>query len=292
MTALQSAPAIAPAIEPNATGAAANAGVSAIADTGDWKSSLPDDLKADPSLATIKDIPSLAKGYVSAQKMVGAKGLIVPGKDAKPEEVSAFYTALGRPEKADGYKVPTENMPEGVELRPDLLAKAYPEFHALGITEQQAAGLLRLQAHMAHGEVQAQAQAKQQQIQTNIAAVKKDWGNAFEEKDRLATLALTTAGGDELVALVKGHPELATNPMFLNAMAKLGKEFAQDEIKGGGHRTGFAMSPSEAAGALAMKKNDTEFMKAYRDNSHPDHSAAVAEMNKLYAAKNPQEPNA
>ena len=38
----------------------------------DWRSTLPDDIKADESLKHIQDVPSLAKSYIHAQKMVGS----------------------------------------------------------------------------------------------------------------------------------------------------------------------------------------------------------------------------
>ena len=52
----------------------------------DWKASLSDDLKADKSLENIKDIESLAKSYVHAQKMVGGDKIPVPNKFATEDD--------------------------------------------------------------------------------------------------------------------------------------------------------------------------------------------------------------
>ena len=35
-----------------------------------WRESLPEDLKEDPSLKSIQDVPGLAKSFIHAQKMV------------------------------------------------------------------------------------------------------------------------------------------------------------------------------------------------------------------------------
>ena len=80
-----------------------------VADTGgaeagspaviDWKASLSEDLRNDPSLASINDVASLAKGYVHGQKMIGADKIVIPKDDASPDEMNEFYNRLGRPEK-------------------------------------------------------------------------------------------------------------------------------------------------------------------------------------------------
>jgi len=35
----------------------------------DWRASLPEDVRADPSLADIKDVGSMAKSYINGQKL-------------------------------------------------------------------------------------------------------------------------------------------------------------------------------------------------------------------------------
>ena len=75
----------------------------------DWKANLSDELKADKSLENIKDIESLAKGYVHAQKLVGADKIPVPNKFATEKDWDAVYEKLGRPKYSDEYKF---NLPE------------------------------------------------------------------------------------------------------------------------------------------------------------------------------------
>ena len=75
----------------------------------DWKANLSDELKADKSLENIKDIESLAKSFVHAQKLVGADKIPVPNKFATEKDWDAVYEKLGRPKNSDGYKF---NLPE------------------------------------------------------------------------------------------------------------------------------------------------------------------------------------
>ena len=58
---------------------------------GDWKEGLPDEIKNAPSLQSIKDIQSLAKGFVHSQRMVGADKVALLGKYATDDEYNDFY---------------------------------------------------------------------------------------------------------------------------------------------------------------------------------------------------------
>ena len=70
-------------------------------DNQDWKSTLSDDLKNDPTLSNFKDVESLAKTVVHQQKVLGS-GIPIPKTDEEKMEV---YNKLGRPETADKYEV-------------------------------------------------------------------------------------------------------------------------------------------------------------------------------------------
>ena len=73
-----------------------------------WRESLPDDLRDDPSLKSIQDVPGLAKSFIHAQKMVGADKIPVPTEHATKEDWDAVYSKLGRPATPDDYKVEGE----------------------------------------------------------------------------------------------------------------------------------------------------------------------------------------
>ena len=74
-------------------------------DNQDWKSTLSEDLRNDPTLSNFKDVESLAKTVVHQQKQMGNR-IPIPKTDEERMEV---YTKLGRPEAADKYEV---NIPQ------------------------------------------------------------------------------------------------------------------------------------------------------------------------------------
>lgn len=253
-----------------------------------WRDSIPTEYKDHASLKDIKDIPGLVKGYVSAQAMVGADKIVIPGKDAKPEQINEYWTKLGRPETADKYELPKDNMPEGVTLDETLTKAAFDEFHKLGISKNQAAELVRWQAKASLAQQEAAKVAQNQKIQENVGVLRKEFGQAFDEKDRQATNAVETYGGKEAVELLKKNPSLATDPVFVRMMAKIGREIAEDPIRGGGHQQSFAVSPGEAQARINAKLADETFMKAYTNRSAPNHNQAVEELNALYQAAKPE----
>ena len=40
------------------------------AETADWRSGLPEDIRNDPSLADIKDVGAMAKSYINGQNII------------------------------------------------------------------------------------------------------------------------------------------------------------------------------------------------------------------------------
>ena len=111
----------------------------------DWKASLSDEVRADKSLENIKDIESLAKSYVHAQKLVGAEKIPVPNKYATEKDWDAVYEKLGRPKSADGYKY---QLPEEQKVDETALKNFSAQAHKLGLLPTQAQGVVNFYNEM------------------------------------------------------------------------------------------------------------------------------------------------
>ena len=70
---------------------------STLSEISNWRDSLAEDLRSEPSLKDFKDINSLAKSHVSAQKMLGGS-IRIPGEDASDEARQEFYSKLSNVE--------------------------------------------------------------------------------------------------------------------------------------------------------------------------------------------------
>ena len=260
----------------------------AVTDSGgsDWMDSIPEELRGDPSLANIKDIGSLAKGYVHAQHMIGADKVAIPNKEAPQEELDAFYNKLGRPEQADGYQVPTENMPD-VPIDGDMANTFFQEAHRIGLSKSQAAALIRFNSEQAQSQIQAAEANFNSDMEKTEQTLRGEFGNAYDQNLQMAQKAARDFGGDELVdALNKSG--LGNNPAVIRAFHNIAKVISNDEIIGGGGRQSFVLSPADAKQAIAEKKRDPNFMNAYSDRDASGHADAVAEMGRLYESAFPE----
>jgi len=250
-----------------------------------WRDNLPDEIANHTALKDIKDIESLAKTTIHAQKMVGGDKLVKPDLDSPKEEWDKFYAALGRPENATDYTMPTENMPEGVEFGP-----CYDEFcseaHRVGMTTEQVAAVVRWQAHANADAIKDYRQRIGQFSTESVDSLKQEFGDALNEKVALAKDAVGRFGGDELKAALN-ETGLGNHPAMVKAWAEVGKMIAQDEVIGGGGNQSFRFSPEEAEQEIADATMDMEFMAAYQDKNHPGHKAALAKMTKLYQSAHP-----
>ncbi len=201
------------------------------ADTKGWIGGMGlDKLPADQALAKVLPM------YRGAEQKLGIPAdqiLRLPGKDAKPEDMRAFYTKLGAPEKPEGYELP---VPEGHD--PEFAKTASTWFHELGIPKAAAAGLTaKWNEHVA--AVQAKAdQDWNARFDKEVDALKGEWkGDDFAKNTDLANRVGRAMGfaPDQLKAI-----ERALGPAaFLKSFAKFGSAMGEHRFVGDG-KTGFA----------------------------------------------------
>ena len=201
---------------------------------------LPEDIRGEAVFRDIKDLAGLAKSYHGAAKLLGRdpKTLLAgPGPD-DAEGWAKAYAALGRPETAEGYKLPPtpEGLQESAELKTGFLKVA----HEAGLSDRQAARLAEWWNGTAAGTAQAQTAAQERTEAAGIATLQAEWGNEFAANLDLAKKALANYGDEKLVAYLDST-RLGNDPALIRAFAKIGKPLAEDGIlgrAGGGQRLG------------------------------------------------------
>jgi hypothetical protein len=258
-----------------ATGATADTGTGATTGSttaADWRSSLPDDLKAEPTLQKYADVPNLARAYVHAQRLIGAEKIPVPGKNAKPEDWDFVYSRLGRPESAEGYKF--EGVENGAAI-PEETSKAFAaQAHKLGLSARQAGEL-----HKWYSEVSGKAGGLAEEDRARArddaeAALKAEWGRAFDRKLQAANGAVSELFDENDIAQMK-ETGLANNPAFIRMMAKVAEQLHEDTVDG--KKVTDALSPAEAEAKIA------ELMKhpAYMNKNDVQHAPILKEVMRL-----------
>ncbi len=248
--------------------------------TPDWRAGLPEELASHSAIQDISTIEDLAKATINAQKLVGADKIVLPGKEAEASAWDSVYNKLGRPEKADEYSVPEEGVSQEIV---DQFKKSFSaDAHRLGLTNQQFAGLARVVSEQAAATEKTVEEKKTATREEAIQQLREKFGAAYEQNVSLAKTAVERFGGKELMDKIASRG-LGNDVEFIEAMSKIGRMVAQDEVVGGGGKQGFVMSPDEAKKEIDRKLADPDFRAAYFTGHHPGHSVAIEEMQNLYA---------
>lgn len=238
-----------------------------------WRDSLPDDLKNSAALLQINDIPALAKSYVETKAMVGKKGVLLPGEKATEAEWNAFYDSLGRP-ALDKYDV---KVPEGRKI-PDAALKEFKEnMHKIGLPPKQAQAVLDFYEAREAAQDKDRNDARNRQVEENVATLKKEWGEAFEHKGKLANRPLNELLKGEMKEWVLKNG-LGNDPTLARFLVEVEGLMAEDSIRGEGGGK-FGQTPAEIKAEIDAIRTAKD--SPYWDQKHPGHQSAVAKVNGL-----------
>ncbi len=238
-------------------------------DTQSFIDTLGEDYKTVATQKGFKSVDDVMKSYSNLEGMMGKKF-----DELTNEELTSVYTKLGAPETAEGYEFERAELPEGIDdnITEWFAAKA----HELGINKDAAQKLRNEFIHKQAEEYSASLLNANTTQADDIAAIKAEFGAAFEERASLASTALNEFGGEEVKALVNQYG-LQNNPALVKMFAKIGELTAEGGLARDKSATSvsFGTTPAEAASKIAEKFKDTEFMNRWRTTSHPGHSDAV-----------------
>ncbi len=260
----------------------------------DFKTKLSPEYRTHPGLKDINSIDGLAKGYISAQSMVGQQRLPLPPPDASPEVMGTFYDSLGRPqgdkENGFGYKFtePTE-MPKGVTKEGyEPMEKFFREkMHGAGLSQKQADAMYGAQmewaGQTAQGSEEGQATLEAEWKQT----LRKDWGLAHDEQEDVAKQAIEALGTQELKDYFN-TTRLGNHPEMMKFAAKVGSMMIESGKMGmNGRPDNTQMTPDQARVEIQQLQQNVDFMKRY-NNQGQGHKEAVEQMSKLHNAAHPE----
>ncbi len=250
----------------------------------DWRHSLPDDIRADESLKVFTDIPALAKSYIHTKKALGSDKVALPTKHSTDEDIQKFYDSLGRP-ALDKYEVATPKDAKFVSK--EAIDKLKPLAHKAGILPAQLAPILEFHEKESQAAELAQQEALKAQISEGFKGLKNEWGKAFDQRGAWAKRLFAEHGSPELSKFLDENPGVGSNAMLIKFAAKVGEMlYKEDTVKGGQGGDGLIMDPTQA---IQKANNIMADMKhPYNDNSHPNHAAAVREVNELFDTAYPK----
>jgi len=165
-----------------------------------------------------------------------ATAIVLPGKDAKPEDVATFRKALGVPETIEGYKfpeIPAENLTDAVKQSRADWAKT---FHEHNVPAPVAEALIAKVAAEAAAEAAAQVAADKAHAEKTTAELKAEWGADYDVNMTYANRAavqLFDAKFDEAKTIeTKDGRFLLDHPLMARLLAKVGREMAEGGLGG------------------------------------------------------------
>lgn len=250
---------------------------------------IPAEFKSEASLASIKDVPTLVKSYVSAQKMLGSR-VPLPQEDWKPEQFDEFYNKLGRPVKPEEYKLPEVKMHENVQLDKEKLGKATTQLHKMGLTQKQAAGVMEYYFNSLNEGVGEVNRGMEAQRAASTEILKKEWGDRFDANLGLAKQTLTKLGSPELVTKLD-LTGFGNDPDLIKVLHKVSLMMQEDKGGRGIGGNEFTGTSADAIKEIGRLKGDETFMKQLNDAENPGHKEAVEKWlglhNKAYPGTNP-----
>ena len=247
----------------------------------DWKASLPDDIRDNKSLATIADVPNLARSFINAEGMIGADKVVLPGKHATDEDYNEFYSKTGRPDTPEGYELQMGDSPNE-EMGNWFRGMA----HKVGLNGRQAQELLTGYNELTATTAQAET-ASYEEMQGEVTKeLNKEYGNAFDDRMALGNGVVNEFGnGKELSELqLADGTKLGDSPAFIRFAINAGqfiREKVSEDAFEGIEKRGVGISPNEAQEQLVGLEAPNSPLW---DNKHPQHDWAVQERNRLYEA--------
>lgn len=236
---------------------------------------VPEDLRKDKSLETIKDQTSLVKGYVSAQKLIGSK-ISIPGEKDEAGW-NELYGKLGRPEAPEKYQVERPKLAEGMQYDEALEKEFVKAAHKIGLSNKQANALIAWQNEMGTKGMEKYGQDMKSAEDT----LKKEWGNNYDTKISVAQRVMNEYADEQTSKFLK-NSGLDKNSTFLKFIYEIGNILVEDggPPKGGGGDGG-ANTIEAARKKRDALLGDPVFSKRYFNQREPGHQEAVAEIFEL-----------
>ena len=222
----------------------------------DWRSSLSEDLQKNPNLEKYSSVESLAKAYINASSMLGRDKLDIPKSD---EEWGDFYNKIGRPESPDGYEFEATEMPAEMPID-DAMMKEFKEMaHTAGLTGQQANELQKWYFGQIGGQFESMVTNAENEMTQSQNELRKEWGNAYDEKLGQAMRAVREFGGQELVDSLE-EAGVGNDTNLIKAFSNIGNRIMGDTVLEGsseGTRT-----PSDLKAEIAKIQSNPGFYDA------------------------------
>jgi len=243
-----------------------------------WRLQIPDDIRGEKSLAQIKDIATLAKGYVEAQKSFGSR-IPIPTESDTPQErdrkLNEAWGKLGRPPTPEDYGIGEPQLAEDVPWNMDVQREFLGQAHTLGLSKDQAEGVLEWYVDQVS---QASLHSKQESGKVE-ETLRSEWGRAYDRNKAFAQRAVEAIGGPKLKEYFNASGR-GNDIELVKAFSRMGKMLAEAQMISG--RVEGVLGPEEAKKKINSIQANPEHPYHIKFKGAPAHEEAVKEMQELF----------
>lgn len=254
----------------------------------DWRTTLPEEIRADPSLKDLADVPALAKSFINAQKLIGTDKIPKPRDDWTEDQWRQFYQGIGAPDKPEGYELPKDlKLPDGLAVVPEELDAWRKEFMAAGLTKKQANRILANYFARAGTEFTKAATDRTAATTQAELALKQEFGDQYDANLDIARAALKKFGSESLANQMVSTG-LGSHPDMVRLLLKIGKMTMEDSAHGAGENL-IVGNATQAQSEINNLKTDAKFQGMLQNRMDPGHKAAVQRWLSLHQAAAPKQ---
>jgi len=243
----------------------------------EWTAGLNEDLRGYVQTKGFKDPGSVVDSYRNMEKLLGVKEklLKLPDKDDDAQGWGEIYNKLGRPEKADEYKI---EVPK--DFGDENFTKWYKETaHELGLSRKQAETLSAKWNEFVGKGHKEFSDAEAHKAQADAEALQKKWGQAHAQNLNIAKQAANAFGvkPEVIDKIEKDIGYTGVMELFHAIGSKMGEgTFVSGD--GGGKNFSGLLSPEAAKSRVKSLMSDSDFSRRYLAGE----TAAVQEMDRLH----------
>ncbi len=260
--------------------------------TAGWKEHyVPEELRSDKVFETFDDVRGSLKMLGSLQKMIGKKGVVVPGEASPPSEWDNFHRELGRPDTKDLYKM---KVPDDLAEIYDksFMAEARDIFFDSGFNQKQVDMLMALEEKRTRAGMKAQSEAEVLAKLEMENTLKEKWGQDYEARLQRANriIAENTNSPEEKEALLD---VIGNNPIVGDFLANVSTKFQEHRIISDPEQIA-GMIPSEALTEAKKIESTPGFVlpdekgQFLKDTNRPEYERLEKERTKFYELANVQ----
>ena len=244
-----------------------------------WKDSLPQEFRDEPSMAAINNVEALVKSYVHSQKMLGRGKMSIPDQNSSDADWAQIYSQLGLPEKFEDY---TFDVPKNSNFEDGFLTKLKEVGHKQGILPRQMKGLVEWYSEANNEAIKTHENQMKAETLENMTKLKTEWGQAFDQNLNMAKAAIKASNLGETIDRWLDDTGLGDDPNMIRLLSAMGQMLKEDKLIGEFGEA--AAAPKE----LQSRIDEIQQSDAYKKGEHPNHKKTITELEGLFKQMHPE----